>query len=1304
MLYPSELEDRFNNDFKDYEKTNKWFNSSIIKTLISNLNSNNHLLVLQDQGGVQDEAIFRNFHSDEPLSTLNPDVVFFELESQRIFPFHQFHNKILENTYAADEELPLCFYRGLEHKAFKINRQIKLSKQFKTYGDLPEAFIQGIQSGEITINPIEDDALKTEGFINNIAKICNEMPNKPFTFLVLGHFKDHYAAYVVRVSEDDRCEIISLNSLSGYNDTLFINALKKGIKKGLGFNESNFEPTLSGIVKQSDWALCGVVASCILGCVDHNKPLKDQFEHLKKLMKGVIDNKKSVRKLLARIAWWKNAVAFRKTFENDQWKYVEHFSDEQSQKMKSLFLQLLYHTCKIEPPGRCDLVFDPALYEEYQRFLNLFGIKINDEAFLKLFNKYESSENEDTDSTKEADDISFENIEPKINQFSDDIKIQKQQLQTALGLYASEEIITKYNHPAPNIALQKALIEKLKDEKEFLTDILREFVYRGLGFHDPCDQTEATIELLLNAGADPHTDHFSMNYVSPSLDFAQGFAGQSTLKKIQDSTYSNRSLEAVIKNIPDIPEDKQKNSTDIMLVNLLHVLMAKYPNQKVMLQIIDDLEKQDVKLENLNDKLNEIINNYFPEIIKLEDNNPIKLKLNTAIDKVKLFINQRYYFIHNLKSYAQAYQNPTISDEECIQFISEDNEIAKKQLQIALGVGVNEEIPGLRSGRLVRQHQNTRLTLQAKLIEVISKNPENQAFLSSVLRDFIIRPCDSAQIPCPNASQTVQMLVNAGADPTVDHIDKEYNSPGRSFNNYNAGMTLIEIVQIWGNRLSEESNAENALILETIRAVQNKEENTDEITLYNLIHQIEYINASNHNNHIPLAEKIADYLIENYEDIESMTELFETVKKKYFQRELNDENQSLFYLKAIDSTKEFLVNRKLYQQFKQAYENDWTDDECIEFMSKDPNTLKQQLQLALGLTTPQGEHLNQHLNLQEALINEIRRNENNQEYLSNLLRDFIFFVCEGGKSPCQNADITMKLLIDAGADPTITGFNYHYKSDHKDQLKFYNGIPAVFELDKWADNKAVKKMRALAKQNASITYEHYFHYLLQVISLSHDKSLSSKRRDYLKQLAASTARNFITTGLQTTDLAGLINEAKNDRRDQADKNKANSYREAEGLLLEAIYQKEHKEEHRLLRMIKFSLIFSPLILPLIFTAIVAIVREIKLKKTTFTVSAEDISLEKFKEKFKTRDDFADISEDKIVTNMKDTYSTEFPVKENGKLRKAVVFNSKFSQSKWVKSHKKDAKLPGIFSGTSTISDRDEAKLKKDIRIYRPKIH
>lgn len=164
-------------------------------------------------------------------------------------------------------------------------------------------------------------------------------------------------------------------------------------------------------------------------------------------------------------------------------------------------------------------------------------------------------------------------------------------------------------------------------------------------------------------------------------------------------------------------------------------------------------------------------------------------------------------FAAALDNYCRAFYLNVAGEADCIALISDDSQLQKIQLQIALGVLANDP------GRLNKIPTNHCLLLQKELITKI----KDTEFLTDLLRDFIIRSCDGGQICCPNASATIAMLIAAGANPYVDRLSLNYHSPGYLFVAMLSGNTLFDELGYWVDSVQDAASIVAELKKSTLR-------------------------------------------------------------------------------------------------------------------------------------------------------------------------------------------------------------------------------------------------------------------------------------------------------------------------------------------------------------------------------------------------------------------------------------------------------------------------------------------------------
>ncbi len=769
-------------------------------------------------------------------------------------------------------------------------------------------------------------------------------------------------------------------------------------------------------------------------------------------------------------------------------------------------------------------------------------------------------------------------------------------------------------------------------------------------------------------------------------------------------------------------EESQEKSPESLLLKLIDLIPKFYPNRYYFNRGTETITEANIIIDALLDL--ELTEPQIKELLrKLTTDDEQKKLCQMTLRETEAYIIEKIYFKENLETFWNAYNDDEIDEEVCISLISDDPHIQKQQLQITLGILG----PYTKGGRIIAEHQNKRLKLQEALIQKLSeeeqRNPSILPFLSSVLREFVFRPCDGGQIPSPNASTTIKLLMDAGADPNFDHLDINYQSPGEDFVNFHfAGITLLEEVSQHKN-LNAETIIENKKMQRELEKKPVKIANSPEILLCNLVHLINGIKEGGGRDRKGTAVRMVNELIEHGYHEKNLNKLFDFVKlnyfKKYDKREDDDEIKKSLpsaFMMAEDFIRDIMREKKLLEDFQNAFESvDDEDDDCVHYLSDNPETLKKQLQIALGvytkLHTP-WHFTNKRINLQREIIERIQ----DQVFLSCALRDFVFQCCCFGQIPCPNAPETVQLLINAGADPNIDHFESYYDSPGAKATAWNDGCSLYEEVSLFsfgpifAGRAIWDVLTQRPKKKIINSPEILLCNLINTVSgfLSQPEDPSRKNIERAKKISIE----LLTTVESFEDLYHLFQRVKNqyyqdiDKLNDDDPKKIkflSSFRGAEALILESLYQCERHDEHRLLHMMKISLFFAPLILPLIFTAIVAILYAIKTHHSNYLVKKTDLTLEEFTGRF-THKDRVDIhpadSDEEIVDKIEHSYAMKLPVKskdENKQLRKAVVFNRKI-----ISPGSLDIpyfRLVNIFNGTSAISPKEEGKLKTDVRIY-----
>ncbi len=415
------------------------------------------------------------------------------------------------------KQLPLSFYEALKRNAFKIKKDHTLvdypglNENMKTFSDLPADFIEGVKSGDIILNPEKDDDLTKECLSNFTASVCRRLPKRPLVLLIHGDHKGHSSAYIARISEDNRCELLSLNSCEAYKkpDKLFIESLKEGVKKGLGLKDKDFAKPIYKVIQQRSFA-CVFIASILLSLVDPDQKLSEQKDNLLKAMDAMIKHDKMTRRLVARILWWNQVVnSKRARHEDGHWEAIQRDTKKLEQAMHEVFRQLAFRLCEIPVPTKISLSEDPEIFKECAKFLHVFNIEINDPTFLKLFNKVEHnlldevSEELSEDQEKYFDPDNWTtNKETLANKLFDEITEDREDLKNAfydalddLAKHARNNLDSTSTTTRAEEGRQKykALASLLEDVEDL--DSLQDSVKKFLNVKNPAKST-----LLKNRG------------------------------------------------------------------------------------------------------------------------------------------------------------------------------------------------------------------------------------------------------------------------------------------------------------------------------------------------------------------------------------------------------------------------------------------------------------------------------------------------------------------------------------------------------------------------------------------------------------------------------------------------------------------------------------------------------------------------------------------------------------------------------------------------------------------------------------
>ncbi len=413
MRYPKELNDKFKS-FQAIEN-NAWGDSSDAKEIFRVFSSHQQTQVFSTGLHSADYPLIELRKGYEAMLNTQANLVYLELNTDSSpheqYHFQEFRKKLEADNYLPNEPLPEAFFIALKESNFydiDLGDYINFEGLvLKTFSDLPEAFIKGIKNKTIAISPSDNETLKREAYINRVAKICAAMPKRPLTLLVYGSNHNHTASYIARIDENNEVELLALNSLPGYktmNETI-IDQIREGIKKGLGLEDKHFNEA-SYRKDQQSGPDCSFITSMVLSHVDPDKTLADQVKFLEQVMRASIINIKKIRRLYARILWLQR---IHQLF-GDQYGEIYPENNDDHPAMHNIFKQLFYFLTNLDAPEKMDI---PAEHVEVcAKFLDIFGLKINDKNFLKLFNPVGKIEdpNPEEDSEKSSSTTSKESV------------------------------------------------------------------------------------------------------------------------------------------------------------------------------------------------------------------------------------------------------------------------------------------------------------------------------------------------------------------------------------------------------------------------------------------------------------------------------------------------------------------------------------------------------------------------------------------------------------------------------------------------------------------------------------------------------------------------------------------------------------------------------------------------------------------------------------------------------------------------------------------------------------------------------
>lgn len=427
-----------------------------------------------------------------------------------------------------------------------------------------------------------------------------------------------------------------------------------------------------------------------------------------------------------------------------------------------------------------------------------------------------------------------------------------------------------------------------------------------------------------------------------------------------------------------------------------------------------------------------------------------------------------------------------------------------------------------------------------------------------------------------------------------------------------------------------------------------------------------------------------------------------------------------------------------YQFIKKAaaYFAKEIDEEAPDHISEDSDEQKEQLKIILGLTYTgdvrrMGEvHRNYLVKTQKALIQRLSMG-GHQDFLSDVLREFIIRPCDMGQIPCPNMLETVRNLIEGGADVNRTDFSDDYQSVGieyargismgrdllsmlcewtEDFTHYYRGrhhtespelmkliLSLTDDITRVAQRKgggptssvtivsgtpmefALSMKQSFVPPSNRILFMQslYFKSLISVV-----KQLRETPADQKQQERAEHFVFELVKGIDVKELPYLLNKIKAElTSDELDKESISLMREAEAHILEKIYQTELAERKPYLEKSKQNFQRWYFIIPIFIGIVNRIIYAVKNKKAT--VKVEDLTRAEFEVKYQKYG--------------QGTYKIKFPTKgeTDPTLRKAVVFGRN-------NTGYKTEDLPHLLNGQTWIDENDDAALKTEVRVITAK--
>lgn len=226
-----------------------------------------------------------------------------------------------------------------------------------------------------------------------IANICKGMKSRPLTLLVHGSSRTHSVSHIARITADNKCELLVVNSLPGDDEyeQHYLGIIKNGVNQALNLQDQDFVE-LNRVAKQQKDFSCVAIAAAVLTHVDPNQTLAQQRHQLEDVLSAAIEHSATLRRLIARIQWWHNTIGYRRENVAERgmnWVTLSKATAEQKNTMKTVFAQLFDHVLGIQPKTKFEIPTDHI--EMCAKFLHLFDIKVNDAKFLALFDPIEAN-------------------------------------------------------------------------------------------------------------------------------------------------------------------------------------------------------------------------------------------------------------------------------------------------------------------------------------------------------------------------------------------------------------------------------------------------------------------------------------------------------------------------------------------------------------------------------------------------------------------------------------------------------------------------------------------------------------------------------------------------------------------------------------------------------------------------------------------------------------------------------------------------------------------------------------------------